>query len=137
MFGRGKPHMSHSATQRIMDDLLAKGRRIIDQTSAEAADDLRKQLSVPARAAADASFVISSAPGEFPRKRTGRLQASVFDRVVVDEGPRYFRQVGASAPHSKFLESGTRHMAARPHIRPINEKWRRILLDRLTAAFPK
>jgi HK97 gp10 family phage protein len=129
--------MSHPATQKFMADLLAIGRRVIEQTAKDAAEDLRKGLSIPAASKADASFVISSAPGEFPRMRTGKLRASVFHRVIEDQGVRLYFEIGATAYYSRFLESGTSRMAARPHKAPTVEKWRPILTARLNAAYGK
>lgn len=123
------------AMLKMRADALAIGRRVIERTAKDAADDLQKRLSVPAASRANASFTISSAPGEFPRKRSGRLAASVFHRVVQDAVTKLYFEVGVTAPHSKFLEKGTSRMAARPHLAPTREKWRAILLQRLRAAY--
>jgi hypothetical protein len=115
---------------------IAKGRRVIEQAASDAADDLRKQLSVPAAVGGDGfAFDISSSPGEFPRMRSGELRGSVYHRITENQGTRIYFEVGCTAPHSKFLEHGTSRMAARPHLEPTRRKWNEILRQRLSAAF--
>ena len=53
-----------------------------------------------------------SAPGEPPRKQTGRLLASVAWEVSGLVG-----RVGTNLPYGRWLELGTRLMAARPWLR--------------------
>ena len=61
-----------------------------------------------------------SAPGEPPRKRTGTLQKSVaFEVSWMNLGePVFTVRVGTNVPYGRFLEYGTRKMAARPWLRP-------------------
>lgn len=61
-----------------------------------------------------------SAPGQPPRKRTGTLQKSVsFETSWMNLGePVYLVRVGTNVPYGRFLEYGTRKMAARPWLRP-------------------
>jgi len=55
-----------------------------------------------------------SAPGEFPHKVTGTLRNSVGYMQVT---PLHFR-VGVGVLYGKWLEFGTKTMAARPFLRP-------------------
>jgi hypothetical protein len=55
-----------------------------------------------------------SAPGEFPHKDTGRLASSFFSEVQSD---RMVCVVGSPLKYAFYLETGTEHMEARPHIR--------------------
>lgn len=61
-----------------------------------------------------------SLPGEFPHKRTGNLRASVNYRI----NPKKLSvRIGASAFYGKWLEFGTKKMAARPFVgRTIREE---------------
>lgn len=63
-----------------------------------------------------------SAPGEAPRKRTGTLQKSVAAEVERTPAGVTVR-VGSSVPYARFLEYGTRRMAARPWLRPGLSEW--------------
>lgn len=53
-----------------------------------------------------------SRPGEPPHKQTGRLLASIAWEVAGLTG-----RVGTNVKYGRFLELGTRHMAARPWLR--------------------
>lgn len=59
----------------------------------------------------------ASAPGEPPASDTGHLLASIGHRMGVDENGVY-GEVGSDQDKAKWLEEGTRHMAARPFLRP-------------------
>lgn len=61
-----------------------------------------------------------SAPGSPPHKRTGTLQKSVsFETSWMNLGEAVFLvRVGSNVPYARFLEYGTRKMAARPWLRP-------------------
>ena len=66
-----------------------------------------------------------SAPGEPPGKDTGRLRASVSHEV--DRGKMVAR-VGTNVVYGKFLELGTRKMAARPWLRKaFNENYAKLM----------
>ncbi len=54
--------------------------------------------------------LLRSKPGAPPLKQTGRLRSSVAHEVVSDDMAR----VGTNVDYGKFLELGTRKMAARP-----------------------
>ncbi len=53
-----------------------------------------------------------SAPGEAPHVQTGRLRGSVAWEVV-----GLVARVGTNVPYGRFLELGTRKLAARPWLR--------------------
>ena len=55
-----------------------------------------------------------SKPGEPPRKQRGRLRSSVAVEVDVDKASG---RVGTSLKYGRYLELGTRKMAARPWLR--------------------
>ena len=66
----------------------------------------------------------SSSPseaGDPPRRVTGRLSGSIAHEV---DRVRLIARVGTNVLYGKFLELGTRKMAARPFIRPGLEKAR-------------
>lgn len=60
-----------------------------------------------------------SAPGQPPHQFTSRLADSLPEaRDVETEPNRVVGIIGSTAGHARFLEFGTRYMAARPFIRP-------------------
>lgn len=70
-----------------------------------------------------------SAPGEPPHKDTGRLRASISHEVDKDA---MAARVGTNVVYGKFLEIGTRKMAARPYLRPTYERLKPELAKILT-----
>ena len=60
---------------------------------------------------------VASAPGEAPAVDTGNLKNSLRVLEVTDERASF----GTSADYAAYLEFGTRHMAARPYLRPAAE----------------
>lgn len=59
----------------------------------------------------------SSAPGEPPAAQTGALRLSIqVDRTRLESELR--NRIGTSLDYGRYLEFGTRHMAARPYLRP-------------------
>jgi len=60
-----------------------------------------------------------SAPGEPPHKRTGNLRRSITHEVALDGLSGKVGSFGAKGVvYAAPLELGTRHMAARPYLRP-------------------
>lgn len=57
----------------------------------------------------------ASAPGEPPRKRTGTLQKSIAYEVK-GEGDTVVARIGTPVDYGRFLEFGTKRMAARPYL---------------------
>lgn len=72
-------------------------------------NEVKKAISEPSPPA--------SAPGEEPHKDTGRLRASIAHEV---DGKT--ARVGTNVTYGKFLELGTKKMAARPFLRPTYER---------------
>ncbi|MES2903763.1 MAG: HK97-gp10 family putative phage morphogenesis protein [Pseudomonadota bacterium] len=61
---------------------------------------------------------VPSAPGEYPNRDTGVLQAN-FETEKTGPVSAEFR---SKAPYAAALELGTSKMAARPHVRPARDK---------------
>ncbi|MEY5098720.1 MAG: hypothetical protein RJA36_1439 [Pseudomonadota bacterium] len=84
-----------------------------------ASERARKAQAKKRRRRAARFLYQASKPGEPPRKRTGTLQKSVGHEVFYDL--RYDQvtvRAGTNVPYGRFLEYGTRKMAARPWLRP-------------------
>lgn len=65
-------------------------------------------------------MVLTSKPGDAPNVDTGNLIRSYkwqFDKVDMEA------VVGSGVPYSKHLEFGTKHIKARPHLRPAFDKY--------------
>lgn len=61
-----------------------------------------------------------SRPGQPPKRQSGRLQRGI---VAQKDLARLTLEFRSTAPHSGFLENGTRRMAARPFMKPT---WQRL-----------
>lgn len=81
-----------------------------------------------------------SSPGEPPRKRTGTLQKSIAHEIERRPG-EVLARIGTKVGYGKFLEFGTRRMAARPYLRPaLTEylpKFNAIVMTELRRKFPR
>ena len=62
-------------------------------------------------------YASPSTPGEPPHVRLGALRASI-GHALVQEGPLPSAIAGPTEKYGKWLEYGTRKMAARPFMRP-------------------
>ncbi|MFQ6016773.1 MAG: HK97 gp10 family phage protein [Kiloniellaceae bacterium] len=94
--------------RRIESDLHDAVAKAVEE-SAEALGDTARQL------VGRSSVAGPSAPGEPPRKRTGRLQ----DSIAAEVGPSGLSaRVGTDLVYGAHLEFGTRDMAARPWLLP-------------------
>lgn len=60
---------------------------------------------------------VASAPGEPFATDRGRLRASITHNLGIDSRGLYAR-VGSDVEYAPFVELGTRHMDARPFLRP-------------------
>ena len=104
-------------------NLIARNQeREIDNTMKIAAEVIRTRAvkgiqSGPASGAPRADGSRASAPGEFPMTDTGSLVSSVFTSIR-KSGRRVIAFVGSDIVYAKFLEFGTRRMAARPWLQP-------------------
>lgn len=72
-------------------------------------------------------IVERSAPGEFPRLDTGELRRSITWEISGSVA-----RVGTNKIYGKYLELGTRHMEARPFLRPTLMQNSRKVADLLT-----
>ncbi len=78
-----------------------------------AGEMLRKQLVVNITKGSTRSDG-PSAPGQFPHRNLGKLAQSYF--AEFDPATMTLR-IGSPQEYAKFLETGTRRMASRPHLR--------------------
>ena len=94
----------------------------------EGVDEARELLS-------EKSFPPASAPGTPPARRSGNLAES-FTAEQVDGGA----EVSTTVAYARFLEDGTKHMAARPFIEEVVERTaraaRRLPMPRLVRVKP-
>lgn len=82
--------------------------------------DDRIRLRVQAAVNAGAMIVANDATRRAPYK-TGNLRRSIHvepSNLANIDGDRIYCEVGTDEVYGKFLEYGTRHMAARPYLRP-------------------
>lgn len=75
---------------------------------------------------------IASAPGEPPKTRSGRLAGSIFVRP---EDGGMAASVGTNIEYGRYLEFGTKKMAARPWLFPTFERLKNEISRRIMAAF--
>lgn len=74
-----------------------------------------------------------SRPGEPPHKDYGRLRASVqndFKQANEEGNPTTL--IGTNVPYGRYLEFGTKHMAARPWLRRTLKENRQRIVDIIT-----
>lgn len=74
-----------------------------------------------------------SAPGAYPRSKTGRLERSI--RVVLRQAKNTTAMVGTDMLHGKFLETGTGKMEPRPWLMPSFEEAKSSVGQGLRAEF--
>jgi len=72
-----------------------------------------------------------SAPGEPPRRDTGRLRDSIFARLL---GDGLTAQVGTGLDYGGHLEFGTRRISARPWLQPVFTRMKPRLKARIARA---
>ncbi len=75
----------------------------------QAVAELREQLSEPYPPASD--------PGDPPHRRSGQLASSIVYSLTGTT-----LRIGSTDPKAQYLEYGTERMAARPFLRPANER---------------
>lgn len=95
-----------------MRAVAAEAERAMEKVMSAAEADLRKELGVPV--VRQGGKVIRSRPGEYPRKDTGRLQASVTHvvyragnfkvRGVVSTNTSYDGYVNRTRPYKELFE---------------------------------
>lgn len=100
---------------RLKQRLAALPARLRAGTNAalrQVGDDTVEEIR---RVLAASSGPLPSAPGDAPRDPAGRLAGTL--AVQLDEAQSAVTVIAASR-EARFLEYGTRHMAARPFLRP-------------------
>ena len=105
---------------RVKAALLAEMQRRLKAAAILVAGHAKKLLSVagtgtkkgPGKKSRRVYGANPSAPGEPPRKQTGRLRAS-----VTWEQENITARVGSNVKYARYLELGTRLMQARPWLR--------------------
>ena len=110
---------------------LAEVATALDEIGAEVVAEARRSLAADGPVQPDPGRRPASAPGAPPDDPTGRLAASL--SVVADPATPHVTVV-ASTPYATFLEYGTRHMAARPFLRPAVEAHGEAARSRLAEA---
>jgi hypothetical protein len=89
----------------------------IDAIVLEVAEQFAQDMTEDIKDSLDTAYPPSSNPGEKPHKRSGQLQEGIVS-TVIQQGPLTQVQIESTAPHSAYLESGTKHLAARPFMEP-------------------
>ena len=59
--------------------------------------------------------------GSYPKVRTGHLKRSIYNKVY-ERAANVIGVIGTEVIYGKFLEEGTKHMKARPFLRPTVER---------------
>ena len=134
------------------DKLLKKFEKNLERGIRVASSFLRKQvvraINVPFRSRGGETIRHNptrrgtpSKPGEPPRVDTGQLRRSIFMIVRKTGKGRVVGFVGTTLKYGKYLEYGTRRMAARPYLRTTLAKHRkrinRLITDHLSVSFSK
>jgi HK97 gp10 family phage protein len=126
--------MSTKGTFRKTEVLAAIKKRAaaaVDLAATELQSAMKLQLSTAGTGRKHATLRYqSSAPGNPPAVQTGHLRRSVqVDRSQVASNLR--ATVGTNVPYGRYLEFGTRKMAARPWARPAIAVWKKTILPKL------
>lgn len=117
---------------RGLEARLRRVSRDLERTLSQALLEAGEEVRAEARALLDEpGGGRPSAPGEPPRRDTGRLRDSVFVRPAA-RGPG--AEVGCGLDYGAHLEFGTRRMAARPWLAPALEAARPRVRARLARA---
>ena len=110
------------------DDYFAKAKKEMGRRLTKAAIFLNREIKVDLSVAvvkADGK-INRSAPGEPPRKEYGELRRSMTYEV---DRNKLSAIVGTNKIYGKYLELGTKHMAARPFLRPAVDEHQKKLND--------
>lgn len=107
------------------DEILKKLATRLEQNMGRATQIVRNEVvrslnrSQPTRATSSGRRVglDPSRPGEPPKQVTSRLKQSIVTAVRRTKD-RIIGSVGTNVKYAKHLEFGTRHIAARPFLRP-------------------
>ncbi len=115
--------------------LLADLRRADRAATEVAASAVENMAEGTARIARNriTSGTGASAPGAYPKSKTGRLERSI--AVVLTQAKRTTALVGTAQLHGRFLELGTGKMEPRPWLLPSFEDARDTETGNLAAEF--
>lgn len=103
-----------------------------EETAAWAVETIANGTAERARARIS-SGAGSSAPGSYPKSKSGRLERSM--SVVLTQAKRTTAIVGTAQLHGRFLELGTAKMQPRPWLMPSFEDARDDALSGIRAEF--
>jgi hypothetical protein len=118
--------MNAPATEEILRSVAAQTEKVMEKTMAEAADDLRKLLSVPVNRATRPPT--RSKLGEYPRRDSGRLQASVSWVVFRVANFKVRGTIGVSTPYAQYVDN-LRHYKAM-----FEDRWKQKVEVRIQAS---
>lgn len=109
---------------------LAAIQKDIRSVSRQATYDMSRSTAAYMRNLVSVKYPPASQPKTPPRMRTGDLRNSIGREKVADMHHR----VSVGAEHGRFLEYGTRNMAARPFFRPSIEANKQAFIKKMRAA---
>ena len=119
------------------DEFLASAttevERVIARSVVKMQDHARQIVSRTSGPTATNPGASPSRPGEPPHIRTGTLRASI-DQETFRRAGEFVGRMGTNLDYGRFLETGTRKMAARPYLRPTLDAHRLRILADLKAA---
>ena len=110
-FSAALQNMSNEVKRRTMKRAATAGALVIEGAA-------KISMSATAHTGARYGRHQASAPGETPAVDTGTLVNSISTWVDSQSDERIVMGVGTGILYAKFLEFGTRHMEARPFMRP-------------------
>lgn len=111
---------------------LQRAERAGDEVAASAVEAVAESTAKIARTRIS-SGASASAPGAYPKSKTGRLERSI--AVVMKRAKRTTALVGTAQLHGRFLETGTGKMEPRPWLLPSFEDARDTETGNLAAEF--
>lgn len=110
--------MKVKVEMRGINDLLRDIQRVAaagEETAAWAVEEMAEATAAVARSRISGGAA-ASAPGTYPKSKTGRLERSI--SVIVTEAKMTTAIVGTNQIHGRFLELGTSKMEPRPWLLP-------------------
>jgi hypothetical protein len=110
----------------VFDDIAAEMGPALSGVGAAMVETIQEFISIDVQRAK--GRVIRSAPGEHPRRDTGRLFGSIAQDVE-REGDLFTITVDTDTPYAPYLEFGTSKMAIRPIFDGMLERFEPILMN--------
>lgn len=101
--------------QRVRASAAAQVRRAMQVAGERVKEKIKAEVGTP--------YPPASAPMHFPHRRTGEHQRGIVYRT--SPGPTPSLSFAGLAPHSRWLEYGTRTMAPRPTFRTAQKLFQR------------